>query len=194
MWKHCVSVRFLRSDRGLISVLGCDVSLAWGHNILEEYGTSIFRAILELYWWQKTTVLTLYSLLVLAESFGRVGLFWDISLKFQILYYCGLHNSDDTLLWDKSLEYYLIVRYKSQILLPYCEILISSIVSSAWDINLKYIVLSDSNLRCFLIVSYKSQILLADCEIRISNIASLWWDTNVKHYLLIVRWISQMLL
>jgi hypothetical protein len=34
---------------------------------------SIFRAILEMYWWQKTHALTLYSLLVLAELFGQVN-------------------------------------------------------------------------------------------------------------------------
>jgi len=41
---------------------------------LEEYGASIFRAILVMYWWQQTPALTLYSLLVLAESFGQVNI------------------------------------------------------------------------------------------------------------------------
>jgi len=48
--------------------------LAGGHNVLEEYGAFIFRAILEMYWWQKTPALTLYSLLLLAESFGQVSI------------------------------------------------------------------------------------------------------------------------
>lgn len=137
---------------------------------------------------------------------SNVCLFWDTSLKFcefhvrgkfQIFYYCGIHISNDTLFWDKSFEYYLIVRYKSLILLAYCEILISSIVSSAWDRNLKYILLWDkfsgvilwwvTNLRyCLLIAKCKSEILLAYGEIQISNINTLLWDRNLRLYLIVI--------
>jgi hypothetical protein len=50
------------------------VSLARGHNALQEYGASIFRAILEMYWLQKKPALTLYSILVLAELFGQMNI------------------------------------------------------------------------------------------------------------------------